>query len=255
MADFNAAWLVATAIGIILVAADFLIPEQKKKRIGWALLLFGTILFFGGIVGFGHDLYKKFRKPLVPQQSAGTQAPAPSAQQPTPTPSSEGVVPIPKAKQLRQRERNDQVVDRQTAKQTTHSAMIPQQTISAPNGIAIGGGTVSNPIVNNYGAQPPRGGWQQSGPTYVEGQGYKNTVTFAVDRTAVMPQFVITCDAPCKIASSSDVRGLGFNQLTGKTIDDHRVAVEFSKLAPNSTVTVVLSATSTFTVTDVALER
>lgn len=40
------------------------------------------------------------------------------------------------------------------------SEQTPSQTLNAPNGIAIGGGTVNNPTVNNYGPPPLKLTWQ-----------------------------------------------------------------------------------------------
>lgn len=84
-----------------------------------------------------------------------------------------------------------------------------QQVITAPNGIAIGGGTVTNPTVNNntYGAQqpPPHITWNtkpaKPGPTFIEGPTAANPgveVQVIPDNTFVNPMFMVRCDRPCK---------------------------------------------------------
>ena len=131
------------------------------------------------------------------------------------------------------------------------------QRISAPNGIAIGGNaTVDKPTVNNYfqGQPPATGSWRQSGAAYVEGKGYVNTVTFSVEKRMASPEFVFTCDSPCTF-SNPNVTGLGFNQVTGKTINDHTLAVEFGSLEGNSTVTVRLSSEKESAVTEASINQ
>jgi hypothetical protein len=193
----------------------------------------------------------------IPAATVVNSAPSLPNPAPAPTPDKEGVTPLPKAKSARRppSETADEIIANSPKPSIYGEDETPRQTISAPYGIAIGGGNVDHPTVNNYGQQPPRGEWKQSGPTYEEGRGYKNTVTFAVDKAVPSPQFAITCDAPCNIASSSDVRGVGYNMVMGKILSDRKVVVQFDRLAPNSTVTVVLSSPSTFTVTDVGIEQ
>jgi len=57
MGGFNPAWFIAAALGVALLATDILIPEESRKKIGWALLSLGILLFIIGVVGFGVDVY------------------------------------------------------------------------------------------------------------------------------------------------------------------------------------------------------
>jgi hypothetical protein len=75
------------------------------------------------------------------------------------------------------------------------------QTNSAPNGIAIGGGTVINPTVNNFGESEPDLHWtQKQAPT-----GSSVTVTLWVEHSLEYPAFAAECDHPCvAIGAESD---------------------------------------------------
>jgi hypothetical protein len=77
MHDFNPAWFIAAAMGMVLVAIDFLMPEgRRKKGIGWILLFAGLLLFFVGAGGVGFDLYRKFTKPQFSQTPSSTPPPS-----------------------------------------------------------------------------------------------------------------------------------------------------------------------------------
>jgi len=94
LGEFNSAWFIATAIGVVLVAIDFLISEQWRKRIGWALLSVGLLLFFIGLDG-GYGFYTKFRKPGTSpalQSQTSTPEKSPPKSQP-PAVSSTGSAP------------------------------------------------------------------------------------------------------------------------------------------------------------------
>jgi len=56
MSGLNPALLIAVGLGVILFAADFLLPDRWKKRAGWILLPLGLIFLIGGLIGVGHDL-------------------------------------------------------------------------------------------------------------------------------------------------------------------------------------------------------
>lgn len=67
----------------------------------------------------------------------------------------------------------------------------PQQTINAPNGIAIGGGTVSNPTVNNFGPQPAKVEMSCPDKAQEENEGYTlNCVLYVT--AGVVPKLQIT---------------------------------------------------------------
>src|ERR1700730_5893620 len=61
MAWFNSAWFIAAAIGILLVAIDWLIPESWRGRIGWILLTVGMFFLLVGAIGLCRDAYLKYR--------------------------------------------------------------------------------------------------------------------------------------------------------------------------------------------------
>ena len=84
-----------------------------------------------------------------------------------------------------------------------------EQTIAAPNGIAIGGGTVTNPTVNNntmFGvpqppppitwiAKPAGPGYPRMGSTIPNNPGVDVFIT--VTNTFPNPIFAVECDRPC----------------------------------------------------------
>lgn len=64
MDGFNPSWIIALAIGILLVGADFMMPEDKKKRFGKLLLVVGALLLLVGAVGIVYDGYTRFFGPI-----------------------------------------------------------------------------------------------------------------------------------------------------------------------------------------------
>lgn len=101
--------------------------------------------------------------------------------------------------------------------------------ISAPNGIAIGGGNVTNPTVNNFGPTPPI-------PTFElldkqplpESAAPQQWIRIAIDRTFLDPKFAVLCDRPCKVLRADLVFGPngGSKQLSwGKIPNQENVAV------------------------------
>jgi hypothetical protein len=69
MAGFNPAWFIAAAIGVALLAIDILIPEERRKKIGWMLLSFAAVLLIVGFIGLGFDAYTKFSKKAQPTEA------------------------------------------------------------------------------------------------------------------------------------------------------------------------------------------
>jgi hypothetical protein len=135
----------------VLIGVDFMIPARVKKKIGFVLLVIGILCLLIGIVGLGHEGYVKWSKSSLtasPQRPiAILQAQTPSQQEPLHQKESEG----PRKHQAIQ---NAYKSTPQPSVQTANPT--PQVQInSAQNGIAIGGGTVTNPTVNNY-APPNR---------------------------------------------------------------------------------------------------
>lgn len=102
---------------------------------------------------------------------------------------------------------------------------VPTTVISAPNGIAIGGGTVENPTVNNlYNMPEPLPGlvlnvatgkrsmvhiypeWLETRVSPEQRTRLQNPhkiVEITVDRNFTNPSFAITCDRPCGFAPAS----------------------------------------------------
>jgi hypothetical protein len=93
----------------------------KTKRIRSLLL----ILLLLGVAIFGKSVRPNAPEAKLVQPQPQFQPPPQTPPKPKPTPRTITVTP-------------------------PHSPSVPPVTISAPNGIAIGGGTVTNPTVNNY---------------------------------------------------------------------------------------------------------
>jgi hypothetical protein len=154
-------------IGIVLIGADFVIPVKTKKKIGWVLILCGIPCLLVGIIGLCRDGYVKWVKPnpvyTVPIPATGLQSQV--------TPQSSG--------QIHRTKSEKHQVHKSSSPQLTEAAP-PQpqpqvQINSAPNGIAIGGGTVANPTVNNFGLPPARLTYTEQilTPLPANGEGFK----------------------------------------------------------------------------------
>jgi len=75
-----------------------------------------------------------------------------------------------------------------------------RQTINAPQGIAIGGGIVYGPTVNNFGPRNPNVTWsilKDKLPTK-EAVNPQVWVRIKIDRDFPLPRFAVVCDRPCK---------------------------------------------------------
>ena len=115
---------------------------SRLARAGVALLLVVLLTFIG---------WRDLRKPVslavattLPPQAlplVASKAPQPMGQKPIKSPNKKPAV------------RQPQISTAQPSTTTSAASQPQQQIISAPNGIAIGGGTVTNPVVNNF--SPP----------------------------------------------------------------------------------------------------
>ncbi len=69
---------------------------------------------------------------------------------------------------------------------------------NAPGGIAISGGTVTNPTVNNYGPPPAIIRWSTVTRVSSEGAKFPRTyVELALDHSIESAKFAVVCDRPC----------------------------------------------------------
>jgi hypothetical protein len=90
--------------------------------------------------------------------------------------------------------------------------------VSAPNGIAIGGGNVINPTVNNFGPPPPNVAWEylndhpMRGPMgpLPESPHPRRWIKISIDGTFLDAKFAVFCDRPCKaVTAEVDVGNAG----------------------------------------------
>ena len=75
----------------------------------------------------------------------------------------------------------------------------PRVQVSAPNGIAIGGGIVNNPTVNNFGPPPPPTPTVTiciSHPIPTNGAQYQTVFTFKTDVEIMEPWYALLFDGP-----------------------------------------------------------
>jgi hypothetical protein len=144
MGGFNPAWFIAAAIGILLVAADFMIiPEARRKTIGRGCLALGSILLLVGLAGLVRNGYEKFGT-----HSTSKVEKAQSGQSPNPPPAVANppveTEPKPKA-------------TGSTSRPKKTKAKSPEQasgTQNAPNGAAIGTVTVQpGSVIGSIGQQ------------------------------------------------------------------------------------------------------
>ena len=93
----------------------------------------------------------------------------------------------------------------------SNSASPARVDVSAPHGIAIGGGTVTNPTVNNFTPPAPRVFWSVVDTEQPEDRKRPRTsVKIYLDRAFVDAKFAVRCDRPCDAIGTGSCPG--FNQ-------------------------------------------
>lgn len=111
------------------------------------------------------------------------------------------------------------------------------QINSAPNGIAIGGGVVVNPTVNNYGPQLPVVSWEllDKPLTQIAGGHPQTWISISIDKTFIDPKFAVICNRNCT-ASFAQMKlghGGGVAQVDWGRIPDHSDIGAISVNNPN----------------------
>ena len=129
------------------------------------------------------------------------------------TPKPPAATPMPRRREtptagtaIQQESKGDNSPNIATAGDSSPIAIAPI-TLNAPQGIAIGGGNVTNPIVNNY-VPEPNLTWTQE-QSKVDGSPVA-VIIFSLDHAMEIPAFGAFCDRPCE---SVDLTVAGFSHL------------------------------------------
>ena len=133
-------------------------------------------------------------------------APNPSVPQTTPHPDT--IPPRPKPEQIKTSPTD--YPNKQTKKpRKPESQEQKPPLVSAPNGIAIGGGNVINPTVNNFGPIPPTVSFELFDRPPLPEAAPQQWIRISINKTFLDPKFAIICDRPCKALSAGIILGLG----------------------------------------------
>jgi hypothetical protein len=187
----NLFWLLFMAWPCFIFGACVASGKSNKK---WPITVIAAIVSALLLYGLKVLMYR----PLAMQTSSKTEGQTtqspPNNQEPPRAPLSPPMISVkPRPKSAPRAHGNQE----STSQSSVANSSPPQQIISAPNGIAIGGGTVINPTVNN-GPPPAKLLWTQSAGGSVKG--LENTkIALDVDHTLEVPEFVVTCDRPCSV--------------------------------------------------------
>jgi hypothetical protein len=105
----------------------------------------------------------------------------------------------------------DEILEALSRLNQTAASNAPVQVNSAPNGIAIGGGTVSNPTVNNYGPVLPQVSWKiEEGTPLPERATHPAVwIHISIDRPFLDAKFAVVCDRPCHGVDSQIIAPYG----------------------------------------------
>jgi hypothetical protein len=140
MAGFNPAWFAAIGVGVLLVVADFLIPETVKRRAGWILLLVGLLCLLIGVVGLGRDYLKNKGAAAIQQPPSQKPEPQPPSQSP-PKKSSKGQSQTTSGNKNGQKRREQNDFGGPNTKQQSSGNDSPNISQSGPCSVAQIGGT------------------------------------------------------------------------------------------------------------------
>jgi len=114
----------------------------------------------------------------------------------------------------------------------------------APNGIAITGGSVQNPTVNNFAPTPPHVTWKMT-------NNEKGViVSINSDKMFSNAMFTVTCDSPCKYASMN--MGVYAMMSTERQVNDRTWEFGLGQFNPAGTLEIQFSGDAGFKITDVA---
>jgi hypothetical protein len=116
-----------------------------------------------------------------------------------------------------------------------HSENAPaknEQINNAPGGIAISGGTVSNPTVNNFGPPPAVIRWIPVARTPPQDARFpRSYIELALDHSLESAKFAVVCDKPCEAVSHEPP--MGVSQVNYGTIPDQPDVAVFAFISPN----------------------
>jgi hypothetical protein len=115
---------------------------------------------------------------------------------------------------------------------------------NAPNGIAISGGNVQSPTVNNFGPPVPKVVWKTQPHSQPAGDpGYRVDVLIFTDRTINSAQFKITCDRACSFESMN--AGINAVMGTNRQIDNQTWEIGLQTFLATAPLTVTLKGDTT----------
>jgi hypothetical protein len=206
MGGFDWAWFIAVGIGFALGGIDYVMAKARRQKFGRLLLILAGMFVIVGLAGISRDFYMNLASKSARSPSQQTK---PNIANPPPE---ETPTPVHSRQKPRVREPKRSV----KGETTTSKQVTPQQTISAPNGIAIGGGIVTNPTVNNnYGQFPPPGVTPKISICFLESNvlaagEYKSVFTIKTDTPISSPAWWFQFDGPVKEVIPS-LESVGFS--------------------------------------------
>lgn len=129
--------------------------------------------------------------------------------------------------------------------------------INAPNGIAITGGTVDHPTVNNFGPPPTpplQVRWNVADQPATPQAPYEKLVTITVNVNMSPVAIGIACDSPVEIERYNSAHGMVNTNVHYGNVDANTVFLyyEGSALTPRDELRVTLKSSQPFSVTKVA---
>lgn len=215
-------------IGAFMLLAYGFWKWEKSSRWHWvwriATIMITAIIFFTLV---GHQIFTQYKRDHPKKVTLNQVTPKPISpidqNVPVQPPQRQVIVrkasPRPVAKPINQTSRN--------TPEATASSVTPQTVISAPGGIAIGGGTVINPQVNNYGEPPPpplslrfTAEPQPVNPSATFP--YSSMVTIYVNRVWEEPSVAVICDGT---VGDVQIGGISFYSYMGVADSDPRIGL------------------------------
>lgn len=206
----------AVAVAILAIVASFFVPEVRR--------------FIG------------LEKPVP--ASAVISNPGPAQKPPTPPPtiaveSNSKVSQHAKIKIAGRKNVAGNVVTGQgnvvgNNNQTNSPSAPGVQFNSAPNGIAIGGGNVTNPTVNNFGPPPITVTWKANdAPSLRPEYRYMKDVVVSVSATWQPVSLGVICDSEIGMVFANFASGGAFsNDREGVEVNNHKIGYVYFKTQP-----------------------
>lgn len=163
MGGFNASWFIAVGVGVALVAADLLLPDNHKQKLGRWLLVVAVLCFAIGLSGLIHDGYVKWFKKAGEQRQLSERPVTTERTTSQPVAQKAQFQSISKPRKNANEGINNKQKPIETqavplsnsAPVSAAPAQVPGTTVNnCPNGICISGGTVDHPSVTNINPLP-----------------------------------------------------------------------------------------------------